>query len=107
MMLLEQKVDRLSIYGMVFVAGLITQAAIDHNALLPWLWGQRAQLVKVQTVDIPKIQSVAGCEEWRAKFAAALATKSENGADIDLRTIPNCPPIPSAKPKPKVATPHK
>lgn len=92
--MIEAKVDQVSKLGMVFVAGWISCSAYYA---IPHLWQKQAQLVQVQTKEVPKLKAIAGCQETRAKIATTEAVKSEHGADIDLRAIPNCPSL--IKPK--------
>lgn len=90
-MMLESRADTVSMLGMVFVAGWISCSAYYA---IPHLWQKQAQLIQVQTKEVPKLKAIAGCQSLRAKIATTEAVKSENGADVDLREIPNCPALP-------------
>lgn len=37
---------------------------------------------------------VAGCEHARANIATGVAVQSQNGDDVNLASIPNCPALP-------------
>lgn len=40
------------------------------------------------------VAKVAGCQQVRAQIATREAVKSEQGQDINLHAIPNCPGLP-------------
>lgn len=90
-MMAEQKADKFSNYAMVFVVGWIACSAYYK---IPNLWQKQAALVQVQTQVVPKLKSIAGCQTVRARVATAEAVRSENGADVNLAAIPNCPTLP-------------
>lgn len=81
----------------LIAAGAMGQSIIDKSASLPWLHQQAAVAHKLQTVDIPKIKSVAGCQTVRAEVATQVAEGAEAGANVDVSQIPNCPKLPTKK----------
>lgn len=81
--------------GAVFYAGWIASAGYFQVATH---WDQTAQLKHIEAVDLPKLKSVAGCQTVRANIATNEAVKSQNGADVDLGKIPNCPALPTGHP---------
>ena len=75
--------------------GMWIQSAIDKSSTIPWLWSQQSKLTKVETVEIPKLKSVAGCQTVRAQVATNQAIISEHGGNVDFQAIPNCPKLPA------------
>lgn len=85
-------------FAIAFIAvGAFGQSIIDKSSKLPWLHQQAAVAHKLQTVDIPHIKSVAGCQTIRAQIATKEAVASEKGADVDVSKIPNCPKLPEPR----------
>lgn len=89
-------------FAVGFIAlGAVGQSFDDGSAKIPWLHQQAATLHTVQTVTLPKLAAVAGCQTKRAQVATKeAAIANAEGTDVDLAAIPNCP-----KPSvPKMAT---
>lgn len=78
--------------GLALIAvGALGQSIYDGSAKLPWLHQQAAVAHKLQTVDLPKSKAHAECEHKRANIAEDTAVKSEEGHDVNLDVIPDCP----------------
>lgn len=71
--------------------GMWIQSAHDGAASIPWFHQQAALARKLQTVDLPKEKAHAECEHRLANTTKTLLVKSENGADVDDKTLPDCP----------------
>lgn len=52
-----------------FALGMWAQSIHDGSASIPWLHQQAAAFHKVQTVTLPKLAAVAGCQQKRADIA--------------------------------------
>lgn len=87
----------LGLAGAIFFAGWITSAGYFQVAAH---WDQSTELQTIESVTLPKLASVAGCQTKRANIAKAEAVKSENGADADIASIPNCAVPTSVLPAP-------
>lgn len=81
--------------GVVFYAGWIASAGYFQIAAH---WDKANTLQHIQSVDIPKLKSYAGCQKAKADAAENEAVKSLVGIDPDLTDIPNCPPPPKTTP---------
>lgn len=94
--LIDQKASKVvPILLAAAVSSLITSWALKTPEL-----GRKAEKLQVvETHDIPKLKSIAGCQTLRANTATTLAKASEKGADVNLAAIPNCA---SLKPIPRV-----
>lgn len=75
----------------LIAAGALGQSMIDKSSKLPWLHQQAAVAHKLQTVDLPKEKAHAECEHKRANIAETTAIRSEEGHDVNLAAIPDCP----------------
>lgn len=85
------------------VSSLITSWALKTPEL-----GRKAEALQiVETKEIPHLKDVAGCQTARARVATNLANASEQGANINLAKIPNCPLLPgkALKPEPPASDP--
>lgn len=103
MMLTEKVGDNVSWIGMAFIVGYITCAAMNHTAVIPWLWQQRAVAVQDQKVLIPKLAAEANCEHKRADTASALAVQPEQ---VDPSELPqDCPHVSLSVPPKKQPIP--
>lgn len=82
----RDKLDRwltiVAVLGAVFYLGWIASAGY-FNIAQRW-------------ADNHKLAVVANCQTVRGNIAKGEAYASENGWDINLHAIPNCPPVPKA-----------
>lgn len=94
---IDHGVTRWSKVGALILVGWFASSAY-HGTLD--LTQKARKLQTVETVTLPKLASVAGCQTKRANIAKAEAVKSENGADADIASIPNCAVPTSVLPAP-------
>lgn len=93
-MRLERVGDKVSLWAIVFIAGYITCASVNHLSFMPWLWSQQKELVVAKKVVIPKLASEAGCEHQRANAATIVAkevivsAKANSSAGLTTDAIP-------------------
>ncbi len=95
--LIDNKASKATPYLLVAaVSAIITSWALKTPEL-----GQKADKLQVEeTKVIPHLKDVAGCQTARARVATKLANASEQGANINLSKIPNCPLLPAKAPIP-------
>ena len=86
----------------ILLAMAVSSLATSWALKTPYLHKRADHATVLEKKVIPQLKDVAGCQQQRARVATSLAKASENGRDIDLGAIPNCPAI---KPVPKVVVP--
>lgn len=91
-MVWEKRADRLSILGVVFVAGYIAAMAANH---VKDLWSDHGKLEVMQRKVVPALVARANCEKRRAETNERVAHEAILGATIDPDNIPTTDEIQS------------
>lgn len=96
--MLEARLDRISLWGAIFVAGYVTCAGVNH---VKDLWSQHGQLQMMKTQVVPKLAAEVNCQKKRADINAVVAKQAIKGALADDAPIPSEHDVLTGCPKPK------
>lgn len=75
-MILERRIDLVSMIGIAFVVGWLSNSGYYNIAKL---WQQKNQLQTIQTKTLPKLQALARCEHVRAEANEQIVESAAMG----------------------------